>query len=123
MEQSLPPTQPPPQPPALVPFAEFKKLDIRVAKVLSVELHPNADKLYVLKVDIGGGQQRQIVAGMRQYYTIEQLQGRTIVVVTNIEPAMLRGVQSQGMMLAAQDGPQVLLLQPERDAAPGAQVR
>ena len=105
-----------------VPFVEFKKLDIRVAKVLSVENHPNADKLYVLKIDLGG-EQRQIVAGLRTYYTPEQLQGRSIVVVANLEPALLRGVESQGMLLAAQDGPKVLLLQPDSAAAPGAQVR
>ena len=107
----------------VVPFAEFKKLDIRVATVLSVENHPNADKLYVLKIDLGGGEQRQIVAGLRPYYTPEQLQGRTVVVVANIEPALLRGVESQGMLLAAQDGPKVLVLQPDGPAAPGAQVR
>jgi len=104
-----------------VPFVEFKKLDIRVAKVLSVENHPNADKLYVLKIDVGG-EQRQIVAGLRAYYTPEQLQGKSIVVVTNLEPALLRGVESQGMLLAAQDGPKVLLLQPDAAAAPGARV-
>ena len=106
----------------IVPFVEFKKLDIRAAKVLSVENHPNADKLYVLKIDLGG-EQRQIVAGLRPYYTPEQLQGRTIVVVANLEPALLRGVESQGMLLAAQDGAKVLLLQPDGAATPGAQVR
>ena len=58
----------------MIPFAEFQKLDLRVAKVLSVENHPNADKLYVLKIDLGGTE-RQIVAGLRPYYTPEQLQG------------------------------------------------
>ena len=112
-----------PQPPATptVSFAEFKKLDLRVAKVLSVENHPKADKLYVLKVSLGDSE-RQIVAGLRPYYTPEQLLGKTIVIVANLEPAMLRGVQSQGMMLAASDGPRVLFLQPERDAAPGARI-
>jgi methionyl-tRNA synthetase len=105
----------------MVPFAEFKKLDIRVAKVLSVENHPNADKLYVLKINVGDGE-RQIVAGLRPYYTPEQLLGRNIAVIVNLEPALLRGVESQGMLLAAQDGPNVLLLQPDREAAPGARV-
>ena len=104
----------------MIPFAEFQKLDLRVAKVLSVENHPNADKLYVLKIDLGGTE-RQIVAGMRPYYTPEQLVGSTIVVVANLEPALLRGVESQGMLLAAQDGPKVLVLRPDGEAAPGFQ--
>ncbi len=105
----------------MIPFAEFQKLDLRVAKVLSVENHPNADKLYVLKIDLGGTE-RQIVAGMRPYYTPEQLLGSTIVVVANLEPAMLRGVESQGMLLAAQDGAKVLVLRPDGPAAPGSRV-
>ena len=105
----------------MIPFAEFQKLDLRVAKVLSVENHPNADKLYVLKIDLGGTE-RQIVAGLRAYYTPEQLLGSTIVVVANLEPAVLRGVESQGMLLAAQDGPKVLVLRPDGEAAPGSRV-
>lgn len=104
-----------------VPFAEFKKLDLRVAKILSVENHPKADKLYVLKVTLGDSE-RQIVAGVKPYYTPEQLVGKCVVIVTNIEPAVIRGVQSQGMMLAASDGPRVLFVQPEREAAPGSRV-
>ena len=105
----------------MVPFADFKKLDIRTARVLAVEDHPNADKLYVLKVDDGDGE-RQLVAGLRPYYTPEQLQGRDLIIVANLEPAVLRGVESQGMLLAAQDGPNVMALQPDRPAAPGSKV-
>jgi len=120
-QQSPPQAQPQPPQQQLVSFAEFKKLDLRVALVKSVQEHPNAQKLYVLKIDIGG-EERQIVAGLRPYYTPEQLSGRLIVVVCNLEPAMLRGVQSQGMLLAAQDGGRVMALQPDGDAAPGAKV-
>lgn len=102
-------------------YAEFKNIDLRVVKVISVENHPNADKLYVLKVNDGEGE-RQIVAGLRPYYTPEQLQGKDIVIVANLEPAMLRGVASNGMLLAAQDGPNVLFIQPERPAAPGSKI-
>jgi methionyl-tRNA synthetase len=105
----------------MIPFVEFQKLDLRVAKVLTVENHPNADKLYVLKIDLGGTE-RQIVAGMRPYYTPEQLVGTNIVVVANLETAVLRGVESQGMLLAAQDGPKVMVLRPDGDAAPGSRV-
>ena len=121
--QPVQPSQPmqPQPPPQTVSFAEFKKLDIRVALVKSVQEHPNAQKLYVLKIDIGG-EERQIVAGLRPYYTPEQLTGRRVVVICNLEPAMLRGVQSQGMLLAAADGARVMALQPDSDAAPGAKV-
>ena len=105
----------------MVSFADFKKLDMRVARILSVENHPNADKLYVMEIDAGDGE-RQIVAGLRGHYTPEQLQGRTVVVVANLEPATLRGVESQAMLLAVQDGPKVLLLQPDGEAAPGSRV-
>ena len=124
-----PPATPAPQAPAApqavatptVSFAEFKKLDLRVAKIVAVENHPKADKLYVLKVSLGDSE-RQIVAGVKPFYTPEQLLGKCVVVVTNIEPAMLRGVQSQGMMLAANDGGRVLFVQPEREATPGSRV-
>jgi methionyl-tRNA synthetase len=105
----------------MIPFAEFQKLDIRVAKVLSVENHPNADKLYVLKIDLGGTE-RQIVVALRAYYTPEQLLGTSIVVVTNLEPRAVRGVESQGMLLAAQDGPKVMVIRPDGQAAPGSRV-
>lgn len=105
----------------MISFDEFKKMDIRVARVTSVENHPNADKLYVLKADFGG-EERQLVAGLRPYYTPEQLQNKFIVVVVNIEPVTLRGVESQGMLLAAVDGPKVVILQPETEVAPGAKV-
>ncbi len=76
--------------------------NIKVAQIESVEDHPNADKLYVIKVDIGG-EKRQIVAGMKPYYPKEALIGKKIVVVTNLKPAKLRGEKSEGMLLAAED--------------------
>lgn len=106
----------------MVSFDEFKKIDLRIAKVLSVEAHPNADKLYVLRVDMGAGE-RQLVAGLTSWYTPEQLTGKSVVVVANLEPASLRGVESEGMLLACQDGERVMILQPEGEAAPGSKVR
>lgn len=106
----------------MVSFDEFTKIDLRIAKVLSVEAHPNADKLYVLRVDLGDGE-RQLVAGLKSWYTSEQLVGKSVVVVANLEPASLRGVESEGMLLACQDGERVMILQPEGEAAPGSKVR
>jgi len=87
-------------------------LDLKVGKVLEVEDHPNADKLYVLKVDIGT-EQRTLVAGLKEYYSKEELLGKPIVVVCNLKPAKLRGIKSEGMLLAADDGSTVSLLVPK----------
>jgi len=92
-----------------------------VGTVKSVEPHPNADKLYVMKVDLGG-EERQLVAGLKPYYTAEELNGKQLVVVANLEPAVLRGVESQGMLLAAQEGDDVVIVSPERPMKPGAKV-
>ncbi len=98
----------------------FAKLDLKAARITSIELHPNADKLYVLKLDVGK-EQRQIVAGMRAHYKIDELEGKLIVLVTNLKPALLRGVESQGMMLAAEKDGKVRVLEP-KNAEPGDQV-
>jgi methionyl-tRNA synthetase len=95
-------------------------LDLKVAKVIDVQDHPDADKLYVLQIDLGK-EKRQIVAGMKPYYTKEKIKGKNIVVVTNLEPAKLRGELSQGMLLAGEDGKEVILVSAEK-SSPGDQV-
>ena len=105
----------------MITFDEFKRLDLRVGKIVAVEDHPNADKLYVVKVDLGE-EERQLVAGLRPYYEAEALVGKQVVVVANLEPAVLRGEESQGMLLAVADGPDVVILQPEREVSPGARI-
>ena len=107
-----------------IPFKEWQKLDLRVAKIKGAEPHPNAAKLLVLQVDIGG-EERQIVAGLKGHYTEKELKGKKIIVLTNLEPATLRGVKSDGMLLAAvsKDGEKVILLAPEKDIKEGAKVR
>jgi tRNA-binding protein len=101
--------------------ADFKRIDLRVARVLEARPHPNADKLILLKVDVGD-QQKQIIAGLRQWYAPETLVGRLIIVVNNLQSAMLRGEESNGMMLAATSAGQVIFLTPERDCLPGSKV-
>ncbi len=106
-----------------ITFDDFAKVDLRVARVLEARPHPNADKLLVLRIDLGS-EQRQIVAGIRGYYEPEQLVGKLIVVVKNLAPRTMRGETSQGMLLAAstEDRSQVILLSPMADVPPGSKV-
>ena len=107
----------------MMSIEEFGKVELRVATDTAAEPHPNADRLLVLKVDLGD-EQRQLVAGIRNHYTPEALVGRQIVVVANLQPAKLRGVESQGMLLAATDAGTggVILLSPVQQVAPGSKV-
>lgn len=92
-----------------ITYADFSKLELRVAKVLEARPHPNADRLLLVQVDLGD-EQKQIVAGIRQHYSPEQLVGKLIVIVNNLEPAMLRGEASNGMLLAATSNEKVVVL-------------
>jgi len=103
-----------------VPFEEFCKLDIRTGKVISAEGVPKSNKLLKLKVDIGG-ETRQIVAGMAQFYTPEEMVGKSVVVVVNLQPARIFGIESNGMILAA--GDTASLLTPEKPVQPGTKIR
>lgn len=100
----------------------FSKLDLRVAQILSVTDHPQADKLYVMQIDLGPLGKRTIVAGIRPYYSKEELLNRCIVVVANLKPVMLRGVESKGMLLAAKDADVACSLLVPQNASAGAQV-
>ena len=105
----------------MVSIEEFAKLEIKVGKVVQAEPHPNADKLIVLQVDMGD-ETRQLVAGLRQWYAPEDLVGKEIAVLANLEPATLRGVESNGMLLAAQGGGEVSVLRPDKPVPPGSKV-
>ena len=106
----------------MVSYDEFAKLDIRVARAKKVEDIPGSKKLYKLTIDLGE-EERTLVAGLKGYYAPEELEGRKIVVLANLEPKKMMGVTSQGMLLAADDGDTVALLVPDRDVKPGARVR
>jgi methionyl-tRNA synthetase len=108
----------------VITIDQFRTIELRVATVRSAEPHPNADRLVVLRVDLGG-EERQLVAGIRAHYDPATLVGRQVIVVANLEPAKLRGVESQGMVLAAADeaSNRVVLLRPDDAVAPGAVVR
>ncbi len=105
----------------MISIDEFRKIEIKVATIKHAEPHPNADRLMVLKIDLGS-EQRQLVAGIKGHYAAEDLIGRQIVVVANLEPAKLRGIESQGMLLAATDNDKIVLLNPEKPVSPGAKV-
>jgi methionine--tRNA ligase beta chain len=108
---------------------DFKKFEFKVAQIKEVSDHPNADRLYVLKVVLGvnpEGQtiERQLVAGIRGAYPDkEKLIGRRVILVANLDPAVIRGVESQGMVLAASDELGAALLSPDRDVALGSIVK
>ncbi len=105
----------------MIAIDDFAKVDLRVAEIVSAEDHPNADRLLVLGINIGD-EQRTIVAGVRGHYTPEDLVGKQVIVVANIEPCELRGVESHGMMLAVKDGDKVIYLTPESAVTSGSKV-
>ncbi|MBS3821419.1 MAG: methionine--tRNA ligase subunit beta [Planctomycetes bacterium] len=109
-----------------IEYDDFTKLDLRVAKVIEVSEHPNADKLLVLKVDLGD-EQRTICAGIKAFYSPEALLGKTVVLVANLAPRKMRGIESQGMLLAATVGSRealddVVVLTTDKDTAPPGSV-
>lgn len=131
MDTTTPSTLPTPNPaPAPVgkpeiQYDDFAKVELKVATVLEAAVHPNADKLLVLKVDLGQGEQRQICAGIKAWYDPATLVGRQIIVVKNLAPRPLRGVVSHGMLLAATDAAtgNVVVLSPSTPVAAGSEVK
>ena len=92
-----------------ITYDDFAKVQLRVARVLEARPHPNADKLMLLQLSVGE-ETKQIVAGIKLHYTPEQLVGKNIVIVNNLEPAVIRGETSNGMLLAATSGEKVILV-------------
>lgn len=105
-----------------VTIDDFDKIKLKVAEVISCENHPKADKLYVLQLKIGE-EQRQVVSGIKEFYSPEDLVGKKVVVITNLKPVKLRGVESKGMILAAEDSDGKLsLLSTLEDLKSGATI-
>lgn len=109
----------------MITYGDFEKLELRVAKILSAEHVPNSEKLLRIRVGLGGDPpaERQIVAGIGKQYTPDALIGREIVMVANLEPRTLMGLESQGMLLAADSASEPVLLVPDREVPPGACIR
>ena len=105
-------------------FETFMEVELRVGKITEVTDHDNADKLFVVSIDDGSEEGRTICAGLKEYYTAEQMVGKSVVFVANLKPRKLRGVMSEGMMLAADDGNGgVKLVTIDGDISPGSEVR
>ena len=121
VNEAAPKTEPMVAPQATI--QDFQKLALRVGIVVSAEDHPKADRLLVLKVDVGESVPRQLVAGIKQSYQAADLIGKRVVVIINLKPAVLRGIESQGMILAATDLSSVVLLSPEKPLSAGCIVR
>lgn len=124
---AVPANQTPPAAPAAtvsetrIALDDFAKVDLRLGKIVRAAPHPRADKLLVLTVDLGG-QERTVVAGIAPHYRPDQLVGKSVVVAANLKPADLRGVVSDGMILAAASGGSLSLVTVDRDLPPGAKV-
>ena len=104
----------------MISFDDWKKLDLRVGKIIDVQDHPNADKLYIIKVDVG--EEKTIVSGIKDNYKKEYLIGKEIIVICNLQPAKFRGIESHGMLLAVSDKGNIILLKPEKKVKPGSKV-
>ncbi|MFA5410678.1 MAG: methionine--tRNA ligase subunit beta [Candidatus Omnitrophota bacterium] len=106
----------------MVSIEDFRKLEFKVAEIKEVNDHPNADRLYIITVDLGD-KTKQVVAGIKTSYIKEDLVGKQVVLVDNLEPALLRGVESQGMILAAADEAGIAIISPEKKVRLGSIVK
>jgi len=104
-----------------ISFSEWQKLDIRVGKILEVRDIEGADKLYKLEVDTG--EKRTLVAGIKQHYDKKELKGKKCIVLCNLEPKTMKGVESEGMILAADEDGKPILISPEKDVAFGSKIK
>ncbi|MBU1197900.1 hypothetical protein KJ765_05325 [Candidatus Micrarchaeota archaeon] len=105
-----------------VSFSDFAKLELRIGKIMAVEPVEGTDKLYKLSVRLGE-ETRTLVAGLAESYAADELMGMKIVVVANLEPKSLKGIESQGMLLAADENGTPVLLTPEKDVSDGTPIR
>ena len=109
----------------IIEFSDWQKIELRVAEIKKVEDIEGADKLYKLSVDIGKEIGKRIIcAGIKEYYSKEELKGKKIVVFVNLKPRLMKGIESQGMLLAAvsEDHSKVVLISPEKDIENGVRI-
>ncbi len=106
----------------MISFKEFQKIELKVAKIINAERIRGSNKLLKLEIDIGD-ETRQLIAGIAGFYSINDLIGKEIIVVVNLEPKIIFGFKSEGMLLAADDNGKPVLLEPEREVSPGSKIR
>ena len=105
----------------IINFDDFSKLNLRVGKIISAEEVEGSNKLIKMKVDIGD-EERLIVAGISKYYSLDELTNKTVIVLINLEPRKIFGIESQGMLLASINGDEVSLLQTDKEMIPGSEI-
>jgi len=108
----------------IVGFSDWEKLDLRVAEIIEVEEIEGADKLYKLTLDVGEIGQKTVCAGIKQYYSKEELKGKRIIYFSNLTPRKMKGIESQGMILAAvnKNHSEVVLISPESEIEVGSRI-
>jgi len=106
----------------MITFEEFKKVEMKIGTILEVKDHPDADKLYIVRVNLGN-EERELVAGIKPHYSAEELVGKQVVVVSNISPAVIRGIKSDGMVLAASDGASLSVITTLKHIEEGSSVK
>lgn len=107
---------------SMISFEDFQKMDLRVGKILEAEKIENSEKLLKLVADLGE-EKRQIIAGVGKFYKPKDLVGKEAIVVANLEPKNLMGLESQGMLLAAEKDGEPVILVPEKEVPPGTKIR
>ena len=111
----------------MISFDDFKKIDLRVAKIISAEKVENSEKLIKLEIDLGtdfpDNPKRTLLAGISKFYNPDDLIGREIIMVANLEPKSMMGMESQGMLLAAVEDGKPILIKPESEVSPGTKVQ
>jgi len=107
----------------LVSYEEFSKMDLRVGKIIEAEPVPQSRKLVKLSIDVGGGEIRQAVAGIAHLYSPNDLEGKQVAVINNLQPKRIFGIESNVMILAAEDEESISLIVPERPVKPGSQIK
>ncbi len=108
----------------VIEYSDFEKLDLRVAEIEEVEEIKGADKLYKLTLNVGELGNRVICAGIKQFYSMDELKGKKIIIVANLAPRKLKGIESKGMLLAASNDEhnKIVLLTTDTDIAPGSKI-
>jgi len=110
-------------PAQIVSFEDFSKMDLRIGKIIKVESVPQSRNLIKLLIDVGDGELRQAVAGIAQYYSPKELEGKQVAVIVNLQPKRMFGIESNVMTLAAEDEKTVSMLLPDRPVKVGSKIR